>query len=139
MLVRVRQKLKRVDDAGFQTGAGATFVQGGRLLRRPPLTLAAGAQLQRIPRTRLDVSVTRVAARDDRDFAAFPATPVELRAYTRAEIGGEYRLAAGEGVWRTAALTFRLDNAFGARYEEIANFRAPGRVVVFGVRLGTMR
>ena len=129
----------RVDDAGFQTGAGATFVQGGRLLRRPPLTLAAGAQLQRIPRTRLDVSVTRVAARDDRDFAAFPATPVELRAYTRADIGGEYRLAAGEGVWRTAALTFRLDNAFGARYEEIANFRAPGRVVVFGVRLGTMR
>ncbi|MFN8667617.1 MAG: TonB-dependent receptor [Gemmatimonadaceae bacterium] len=129
----------RVDDAGFQTGAGATFVQGGRLLRRPPLTLAVGAQLQRIPRTRLDLSLSRVGVRDDRDFAAFPATPVELRAYTRADVGGEYRLAAGDGFWHTTALTFRLDNALGERYEEIANFQAPGRVLVVGVRLGTMR
>ncbi|MCC6928612.1 MAG: TonB-dependent receptor [Gemmatimonadaceae bacterium] len=129
----------RVDDAGFQTGAGATFVQGGRLLRRPPLTIAAGTQLQRISRTRLDLSITRVAARDDRDFAAFPAAPVELDAYTRVDVGGEYKLAAGDGFWRTSALTVRVDNALGARYEEIANFRAPGRVLVVGVRLGTMR
>lgn len=128
----------RVDDAGFQTGAGATFVQGGRLLRRPPLTVSAGAQLQRIPRTRLDLSVTRVGVRDDRDFAAYPATAVELAAYTRADVGGEYALAPGAGFWRTAALTLRVENAFGAGYDEIANFRAPGRVILAGFRVGTM-
>jgi outer membrane cobalamin receptor len=33
----------------------------------------------------------------------------------------------------------RLENAFGAGYEEIANFRAPGRVLLAGVRVGTLR
>lgn len=129
----------RVDDAGFQSGAGATFVQGGRLLRRPPLTVAGGLQLQRLPRTRLDLAITRVSARDDRDFSGFPATPVELAAYTRTDIGAEYDVAPGVGFWRSAALILRLENAFGAGFEEIANFRAPGRVLLAGVRVGTLR
>lgn len=129
----------RVDDAGFQSGAGATFVQGGRLLRRPPLTVSGGVQLQRLPHTRLDLALTRVGVRDDRDFSGFPATAVELAAYTRADIGGEYALAPGAGFWRSTVLTVRLENVFGAGYEEIANFRAPGRVLLAGVRVGTLR
>ncbi len=126
----------RVDDAGLQTGAGATFVQGERLLRRPPVTWSAGVQLQRLARTRLDLAFTRVGERDDRDFASFPATPVALAAYSRLDVGGEYALARGAGAWGATALTARLENVLGARYEEVANFRAPGRVVLVGLRVG---
>lgn len=129
----------RVDDAGFQTGAEATFVQGARLLRRPPLTVAAGARIARLPRTTIDLSATRVGVRDDRDFSGFPAVPVELEAYTRVDLGGEYALGAGDGAARGVAVTLRLENALGARYEEIANFAAPGRVVMVGMRVGTSR
>jgi len=129
----------RVDDAGFQRGEAATFVRGGRLLRRPPLTLAAGARVHRIPRTRLDLSATRVGARDDRDFSGFPASPVELAGYTRVDVGGEYSLGAGDDFWGAAALTLRLENALGARYQEVANFAAPGRVVLVGMRVESAR
>ncbi len=129
----------RVDDAGFQSGEGDTFVQGERLLRRPPLTLAVGTSVRRLPRTTLDLSVTRVGVRDDRDFAGYPAVPVELAAYTRADLGGEYQLGSGDDVWGATALTLRVENALGARYQEIANFAAPGRVILVGVRIGTGR
>lgn len=129
----------RVDDAGFQSGAGATFVRGERLLRRPPLTVSAGAQLRRFRHVRLDLSVVRVGNRDDRDFSAYPATPVQLDPYTRVDLGGEVDLGRGGGVWRTSALTLRIDNALGARYEEVARFAAPGRVLLAGFRIGTLR
>lgn len=129
----------RVDDAGFQSGAGATFVRGERLLRRPPLTLAAGAQLHRFSRTRLDLSVLRVGPRDDRDFATYPATPVRLESYTRVDLGGEVELGHHSEGWRTPALTLRIENAFGARYQEVVGFAAPGRVLLAGFRLGTLR
>ncbi|MEO7510699.1 MAG: TonB-dependent receptor, partial [Gemmatimonadaceae bacterium] len=129
----------RVDDAGFQSGAGATFVNGRRLLRRPPLTLSAGAAVSRIPRTRVDLALTHVGARDDRDFSTYPATPVELAGYSRMDVGLTCTLADGGGFWRASALTARLENALGAAYEEVANFAAPGRVVMLGLRVGTLR
>lgn len=129
----------RVDDAGLQSGAGATFVRGGRLLRRPPLTVAAGARIHRLPRTALDVSATRVGVRDDRDFSGFPATPVELKPYTRIDLGGEYALGQGDGAWRAASVMVRLENALDARFQEVANFDAPGRVLLVGMRVGTVR
>ncbi|HEX5633806.1 MAG TPA: hypothetical protein VFX50_11295, partial [Gemmatimonadales bacterium] len=131
----------RVDDAGFQESSGpaATFVRGQRLLRRPPHTVTAGASIDRLARTHLEFSASRVGPRDDRDFSSFPATAVELAAYTRVDVAGEYRLSAREGIWRSAALTVRVENALGAGYQEIAGFPAPGRLALVGVRLGTSR
>jgi vitamin B12 transporter len=132
----------RVDDAGFQEGAGtgATFVRGERLLRRAPQTLSAGASISRLAHTQLQFSLTHVASRDDRDFSAFPASPVELDAYTRVDFGGEYQLGGLRSqLWRNAALTWRLENVFDARYNEIAGFSAPGRVILAGFRIGTLR
>ncbi len=129
----------RVDDAGFQSGSGDTFVQGQRLLRRPPLTVSAGTNIRRIARTALDLSVTRVSERDDRDFAGFPVVALTLPAYTRADVGAEIELGTGDGLWRATALTLRVENAFGARYQEIARFAAPGRVALVGARIGTGR
>lgn len=127
----------RVDDAGFQSGAGATFVRGGRLLRRPPLTVAAGAELRGVRGTSLDISVLRVGVRDDRDFSTYPARAVELDPYTRVDLGGELPLGDGDGIRGALALTVRVENALGAGYQEVANFPAPGRIVLAGVRVGT--
>ncbi len=129
----------RVDDSGFQSGSGATFVRGGRLLRRPPLTVSAGARLRRFSRSRFDVSVLRVGERDDRDFSAYPARAVTLDPYTRVDMGGEYSLGTSDGSWRSTALTLRLENALGARYQEVANFDTPRRVILAGIRIGTLR
>ena len=129
----------RVDNAGFQSGAGATFVNGGRLLRRPPLTLTAGALFSRLPRTRLDLAVTRVGSRDDRNFASFPAKPVVLSSYSRVDLGGDFTPRFGQGFWRSTAITLRVENVLAADYQDIANFAAPGRVILAGLRLGTMR
>ena len=129
----------RVDDAGFDEagGSGATFVRGARLLRRSPFVMSAGATIGRIPRTQLQLTITRVGARDDRDFSSFPAAAVELAPYLRADLAGDYRLGTGDSPWRSAAVTWRIENAFNAGYEEIARFRAPGRVLLAGFRLGT--
>lgn len=131
----------RVDDAGFQESSGpaATFVRGQRLLRRPPYTVTAGASVDRLARTHLEFSASRIGPRDDRDFASFPATPLELPPYTRVDLAAEYRLGTESGLWQSAALTVRMENALGARYEEIAGFRAPGRLALVGFRLGTSR
>lgn len=129
----------RVEDAGFQSGEGDTFVQGERLLRRPPFTLSAGTSIRRLSRTTLDLSVTRVGVRDDRDFTGFPAVAVELPAYTRFDLGGEYTVGAGDGFWRATALTLRVENALDASFEEVAKFAAPGRVVLVGARIGSRR
>ncbi|MEO7965285.1 MAG: TonB-dependent receptor [Gemmatimonadaceae bacterium] len=131
----------RVDDAGFQAedGDGATFVRGQRLLRRAPQTLGAGITLSRLTRTQLQFALSRVGRRDDRDFSTFPAKPVELAPYLRADFGGEYQLTSGSSLWRSAAITWRFENLFDARYSEIQGFSAPGRFVLAGFRLGTMR
>jgi len=129
----------RVDDAGFQSGAGDTFVRGQRLLRRAPLSLGAGVRVHRWSRASLEASFLHVGQRDDRDFSGFPATPVELDAYARFDLGGEIRLTPTRQGPAATALTFRVDNVAGAGYEEVANFRAPGRVAQLGIRVGVLR
>ncbi|MGQ0648030.1 MAG: TonB-dependent receptor plug domain-containing protein [Gemmatimonadaceae bacterium] len=123
----------RVDDTGFDSGPGATFVHGARLLRRPSSTFALGSTTRFGERTTLDLLAMRVGARDDRDFASFPATPVVLDAYTRVDIGTQVRLTRPSAA-SAIMLMVRADNAFGAGYQEIANFDAPRRILFVGLR-----
>ncbi|MBL8962139.1 MAG: TonB-dependent receptor, partial [Gemmatimonadetes bacterium] len=62
-------------DAGLEEGAGAVFVDGERLLRRPARTATLGATV--VPHARLVVraTATRIGDRTDRDFSSFPARP----------------------------------------------------------------
>ncbi len=69
-----------VIDAGFDSGDGATFVEGARLLRRPTTTFNATAMYRGWDRGVFSAAVHHVGDRDDRDFATFPATPVLLPA-----------------------------------------------------------
>jgi vitamin B12 transporter len=129
----------RVDDAGFDAGAGpgATFVPGERLIRRADrsgsLTLLAH------PTGRISGSATLnyVGRRSDRDFSAFPAAPLTLGGYARADAAGEYRLPGTRDA-RSLFLTLRVENLLDRRYQEVAGFAAPGRVVMAGLRFGAL-
>lgn len=123
----------QVDNAGFDSGPGATFVNGSRLLRRPSNTVSLGATTHLGLRTNLDVQALRVGRRDDRDFSGFPATPVVLAAYTRFDVGAQVRLTPAKAT-TAVRLVIRADNVFGARYTEIANFEAPRRNLFAGLR-----
>lgn len=125
----------RVDDAGLQSGTSATFVEGNRLLRRPS-TLAAGTFTWDLPSSATaTVGLVYTGSRDDRDFATFPATPVELPAWTRVDVS----LTKGFNLGVHFELVARLENALGSDYEEIVNYPAPGRSLTIGVRAASLR
>ena len=121
-------------DAGLDDGAGAPFVSGEPLLRRPSHTLALKAALPIRVRVRLDAVVRRIGERRDLDFSSFPSTSLTLDPYTTADLGVEFDLVRRAG-GDTGALSFRVENLFDAQYEEVHGFPSPGRGVYFGGRL----
>jgi vitamin B12 transporter len=66
---------------------------------------------------------------EDDDFSSFPASRVELDAYTLVN------LTFGFEVTKLVALTARVDNLFDKDYENVYGFASPGRGVFAGVRL----
>jgi vitamin B12 transporter len=124
----------RVDDAGFDSGPGAAFVRGQRLLRRPPRTITLG--LSAVPTSRVQVALTalRSAERNDLDFGSFPAAPVRLPPYTRVDASVQWHVVSSAEHGETLTLLLRADNLSDASYEEVTGFPAPGRTVVIGVR-----
>jgi len=125
----------RVTDAGFDSGAGASFVEGESLLRRAGNTVSlragfSGASVD------LTTTLTITGERSDRDFTTFPATPVVLDAYRLLTVGGELRLHDGGAGRPTFALQLRAENLLDVSYEEAFGFQAPGRGLYAGVRVG---
>ncbi len=121
-------------DAGFDSGDGATFVEGERLLRRPTSTFNATAMYRGWDRGVFSAVVHYVGDRDDRDFAAFPATAVELPAYTTVDLAAQIELLpdrANAGLmW-----TLRVENVFDKDYVEVFGFPARGRTIFLGGRV----
>jgi vitamin B12 transporter len=124
----------QVTDAGFDGGAGATFVEGERLLRRPRSTWSVRASAAASAALRVHARLSVVGARSDRDFTTFPATPVTLPAYESLAAGVEWTAPRGFGLDLT--LSARGENLLAAEYEEVLGFPAPGRAVYVGARVG---
>ena len=123
-----------VQDAGFDEGPGATFVEGSALLRRPKHAMAASAFYPVSSRVGLDVSLRRVGEREDRDFSSFPAAPVTLPAYTVLDLSASFDIA-GRGGGPGFTLTVRAENLLDSAYEEVWGFAAPGRGLYVGGRV----
>ena len=123
----------RVTDAGFDTGEGANFVAGGRLIRRP--AHQGSVQLVRplAGTGTLSLAATYLGDREDRDFSGWPAAPVVLPAVTTVDVGVEWPLAATGGM--RPRLQLRADNLLDARYEQVKGFAAPGRTWYMGLKL----
>lgn len=125
-----------VTDAGFDSGAGATFVEGEALIRRPGHTWTLRVDTPVGGRGRVHTRVSFVGARADRDFATFPASPVELPGHTLWALGGEWTLGPAEAGRPRAALSARVENVLDATYEEGLGFPAPGRQLYLGLSVG---
>jgi len=123
-----------VQDAGFDEGPGATFVEGSALLRRPKHAMAASAFYPVSSRVGLDVSLRRVGEREDRDFSSFPAASVTLPAYTVLDLSASFDIA-GRGGGPGFTLTVRAENLLDSAYEEVWGFAAPGRGLYVGGRV----
>lgn len=122
----------RVIDAGFDQGATANFVAGGRLLRRPEhlATLQLTRPVANVGSFTLLAS--RVGEREDRDFATFPATVAFLAPYTTIDLSADLSL---DRLLPGARLQLRAENAANSRIEQIAGFRTPGRTLYAGLKL----
>ena len=124
----------KVTAAGFDTGSGASYVVGQKLIRRPPNTLSVAAAHTFGRGGALQFVAARIGERDDRDFAVYPAAPVTLPAFTKVDVSAVVPLrSAGKSL---VALVGRVDNLFDAKYQEIARFGAPGRQTFIGIRIG---
>ncbi len=125
-----------VEDAGFDSGAGATFVEGEPLIRRPSQTVALSLGAPVGARARVHSRVTWVGARSDRDFATFPATPVELEGYALWSLGGEWAVRPPAAGRPSLSLSVRAENLLGERYEEAFAFPGPRRQLYVGLSVG---
>ena len=125
----------KVVDAGFASGAGATFVEGARLLRRPTSTFSGEASFRGWDRGSFSIVVNRVGDRDDRDFGTFPAEPVVLPTYTTVDLATQVDLLPARMSGTQLTWTLRLENVFDEQYVEVFGFPARGRTVTLGGRV----
>lgn len=123
----------RVARAGFDTTATANFVTGGRLLRRP--AHVTSVQLRRTVSGlgTFTAAIVRTGDREDRDFATFPATVVVLDPFTTVDVAADLRMPSRVGTG--ARLIIRAENLGDVRYQQIAGFASPGRILYAGLRL----
>ena len=123
----------RVVDAGFDTGASANFVAGGRLLRRPEHV--ASLQLLRVVDGvgTFTATALRTGVREDRDFATYPASATLLAPFTTVDLAAELLLP--RRLLGDARVQLRAANVANVRYTQIAGFVAPGRTLYAGLKL----
>jgi outer membrane cobalamin receptor len=124
----------KVLEPGFDTTSGGLYHQNDPLIRRPTTTWNLGAAwVDR--RGSVDVRVTRVGKRTDRDFRPYPAIPVVDSAYTRTDLGADLPLVQISPALRGADLTLHVENLFDVNYQSVFNFLSPRRTVLAGARL----
>ena len=118
-------------DSGFD---GATFAQGRRLLRRPTQAASLDLAYRFGGRGSASLSAQYAGARDDEDFSTYPGTRVVLPSYVRVDAALEWAFL-GTGARRLAA-TLKVENLFGARYEQVLGFPARRRALFVGLDAG---
>jgi vitamin B12 transporter len=120
----------RVTQTGFDSSAGASYVKGERLIRRPPHTVSVSLGRAYANGGSWRLVALRVGERDDRDFRTYPTAPTTLPAYVKVDASAVIPTRKA-GV----QLLLRADNAFGAQYEDVVGFPAPGATFFGGVRI----
>ncbi len=123
----------RVVTAGFDTTATANFVNGGRLLRRPEQVTTVQLRRTFAGVGTLTAAAVRTGDREDRDFATYPATIVVLDPFTTIDLAADLRLPSRLGTG--ARLILRAENVGDVRYQQVAGFASPGRILYAGLRL----
>ncbi|HEX6059745.1 MAG TPA: TonB-dependent receptor, partial [Gemmatimonadaceae bacterium] len=115
---------------------GPSFRIGSPLLRRPRHRVGATLDV-RLPRaSSIGAGASWVGERADvRYHVDFSSERVTLPSHATLDLGGETRLARRAGPLGAVIFTARATNVLDERYEGIAGFQSPGRVVAAGVRV----
>jgi vitamin B12 transporter len=127
----------KVLERGFSTSPLASLRKDGPLLRRPKHTGSIGVAYVRPAGGSAALRTTYVGHREDRHFQdepPFNTDAVVLDPYTKVDLSAVSPIVSG----RNSALgaTLRVDNLFAARYETVAGYATPGRVIFAGIRVG---
>jgi vitamin B12 transporter len=123
----------KVLNPGFDTTSGGLYHRNEQLIRRPTTSWnVGGAYVSQ--QGSLDVRVTRVGDRADRDFRPYPATPVVDPAYTRVDVGGNLPLRPLDPKLAGVDVTLHVENLLDANYQSVFNFLSPRRTILAGVR-----
>jgi vitamin B12 transporter len=121
----------KVVNPGFDTTSGGLYHRGEALIRRPTTTWNLGGAYAS-SKGALDVRVTHIGDRADRDFRPFPAKPVVDPAYSITNVGGRLPLGDFEPRLDNVELTLRVENLFDKTYQSVFNFLSPRRTVLLG-------
>jgi vitamin B12 transporter len=106
-----------------------------RLQRRPSHTGSLGLGYARGGRATVWLGAVFTGDRDDFDYGRYPARRVTLPPHTRVDASGTYELARPHGTWPGVALIARIENLLDVRYQDIMNFPARRRSLLFGGRM----
>lgn len=127
----------RVTEGGTDSSATGLFLTGRPLIRRPRHSATLGLGYRLAGRGSLDLSALYTGDGEDLDYGTF--TRATLPSYLRVDLAVDYELVAGRGGAPGVAVSGRVENLFNRAYQEIRNFPARGRTLLFGaqVRFGS--
>ena len=123
--------------AGFDPTPLAVLAQGGPLLRRPKHSASAGLRYDLSSGLAVTARATYVGKRADHLFHGAPTYDTEavtLDPYTKLDLSLALPLRALWTGFTPVALTLRADNVTGTRYESVAGYATPGRMILVGLR-----
>jgi vitamin B12 transporter len=125
-----------VTRSGFDSSSGALLAVGQPLVRRPKHAARLDADYRILRRGSASLSALYVGEREDQDFSAFPAPRVILPSYVRVDLATQLDVLRPRGSAPGVAVSARVENVLDHRYEEVKNFPARGRTLLFGGRVG---
>ena len=123
--------------AGFDPTPLAVLAQGGPLLRRPKHSASAGVRYDLPSGFAVTARGTYVGARADHLFRGAPTFDTEavtLDPYTTLDLSLAIPLRALWTGFTPVSATLRADNVTGTRYQSVAGYATPGRMLLAGVR-----
>ncbi|HEY6807564.1 MAG TPA: TonB-dependent receptor, partial [Gemmatimonadales bacterium] len=123
----------RVISGGADSSPTALFRPGQALIRRPAHQARASLDYAG-PRGAASLGAAYVGRRADEDYGA--GTRVTLAPYVLVDLAAEVPLLRGRGGRPGFTLTVRAENLLNARYQQIRNYPAPARTILFGGRFG---
>jgi vitamin B12 transporter len=121
--------------SGVSPAYQGTDKVGDALIRRPTHSGSFSTTYLAPSRTSLGVALTFVGRRPDLDFTQFPSPRVTLPSYKKLDLSVDAPIT----LFQHGGLEFtaRAENALNKRYEDVFNFKTPGRTILFGIRAGT--
>lgn len=132
--IRIRANYSEVRPRVLRTdsGYGGSLKPGDALIRRPTHSGSASVGYS-ASRWNIDATEMFVGLRPDVDFSQFPSPTVTLPSYTRTDLSGNVSLGqiSVTGNWEA---TFRAENLFARKYQEVLGFDSPGRAVLVGLK-----